>query len=712
MNQIKKTTCRLVISQFLVLITIMFLAAQSVWASDEGWAKGLAGLENVRITDKARAILGKNGFVIKPTHHADIVDIYEEANRQGQGQFITTDVMLHTGHIFFDYLLRLLEIDTLSGMAETLTDRMLAISRDQYQEAKDIDLRNAAWLNIGFFSVAKAQFTSGYEPGEGLEEIVKKEIDNINGHKGLAFRELLVFVPPPHSLDTTPFAYEDYSQYVPRGHYTRNEQFKKYFKAMMWYGRIDFKLLASKEDDSLLEIGRKMTLQALLITEALSLDLEAMDLWRKIYEPTVYFVGKTDDLTVNDYAALAKEIFPGTGLERLAHRARQVEFMTRAKKLRPPKILSGAGVSTAETQGFRFMGQRFIPDSHIFQELVYGAAGQGKRKPEFSFAGTGNPFTMGFIPGVGQTRVFPRGLDVMAVLGSKRAMEILVEEGDTAYTDYDAQFSMLSKFYGATTPEEWQQNLYWRWLHALLPLIQDNTPVRPQPFLAGAAWRDKELQTALGSWTELRHDTILYAKQSYTAMGKSIHVELEPAYGYVEPAPKVYGRLAAMFHDLRTHLVSLGLAMEGIPQKLEEFEIVLIRLKEISIKELASQPLKDADYAFIRNFDGALHSLTRFPAQLMKRITSDTDNRMDIIADVHTDPSATKSVLEEAVGSPADIYVLVRDERGYRICRGGVFTYYEFKQPMNKRLTDEQWQQMGRDGKRPARPIWASILGD
>jgi len=693
-------------------ISAVFWLTTPKWAAAEDWTSGLAGLEKAHITGKARVLLGKNGFVINPTYHDDLVDIYKDARHLGQGQFITTDVMLHTGHVFFDYLLRLLEIDTLYGMTEVLTDRMLALSMAQYQEAKDSDIKEAARLNIGFFSVAKAQFTPGYVPGEGLEDIVKKELDNINGHKGLTFRELLVYVPAPHSLDRTPFAYEDYSQYVPRGHYTRNEQFQKYFKAMMWYGRIDFKLLASNKDGNPSEIGRKMTLQALLITEALSRDLEAMGLWRKIYEPTVYFVGKTDDLTVDDYATLAREIFPGTGLARLADRARQAEFIRQAKKLRPPKILSGAGNSAAETQGFRFMGQRFIPDSHIFQELVYGATGQDKYQPQFSFTGKGNPFTMGFIPGVGSTRVFPRGLDVMAVLGSKRALEILREAGDTDYKDYDAQFSMLSKLYGATTPEEWGQNLYWRWLHALLPLLVDNSPVNPQPFQASQAWRDKELQTALGSWTELRHDTILYAKQSYTGMGKSLELEPERAYGYVEPAPEVYGRLADMFRDLKTRLVSLGLATEGIPQKLEEFEAVLTHLREISIKELASQPLIDADYAFIRNFDGVLHSLTRFPAQLMKRITSDTDNRMDIIADVHTDPSATKSVLEEAIGSPADIYVLVRDDRGYRLCRGGVFTYYEFKQPMSNRLTDEQWQQMGRDKKRPPRPDWASILGD
>ena len=59
--------------------------------------------------------------------------------------------------------------------------------------------------------------------------MVDKELALIEAHQGYA--------------DSPLFGYkEDYSQYVPRGHYTRNDQFKTYFKAMMWYGRIGFRL--------------------------------------------------------------------------------------------------------------------------------------------------------------------------------------------------------------------------------------------------------------------------------------------------------------------------------------------------------------------------------------------------------------------------------------------------------------------------------------
>lgn len=670
------------------------------------WAQGLDGLDMAMLSGPSMALLGQNGFVTRPTSVADIGDIYAQADKAGQCPFVTTDAMLHVGHVFFDNLLRVIEIDRLAGAAQTLTDRMLADSADQLAAAKDSGLRQAAQLNIGFFAVAKAQFTPGFRPGHGLDGMVGQEVAAIDKHAEVAFRALMPYVAP-HSLDETPYAYEDYSQYVPRGHYTRNETFQRYFKAMMWYGRLGFELLPSKKDGAPDPNGRKMTLQALLMADALVSDPEAMQLWRQIYAPTVYFVGKTDDLTVDDYAALIKAVFPGTGVERFADQTRQAEFMTRARALHAPKILSGPSGGI----GFRFMGQRFIPDSYILGELVFGASGDAPPPPDFHFTGTGQPFTMEDIPDYGQGRAFPRGLDVMAVLGSARARELLTAAGDTGYVDYDRQFTMLSKLYAATTADAWEQNLYWRWLNALLPLIQQ-PPVAPvQLFLASPAWRDKQLQTSLGSWAELRHDTILYAKQSYTGLAKSIAMEPPPVFGYVEPAPEVYGRLAAMFGDLQARLGDLGVAPQGVSRMLTHFRTLLLQLQDISAKELAGQPLSDADYAMLSSFDGELASLTRFPPDLMARISSDTDSRMDVIADVHTYMQGGQ-VLEEGVGSPADIFVRIHDAQGYRLCRGGVFSYYEFKWPMADRLTDETWQQMGHDGKRPPRPDWAEALGN
>jgi hypothetical protein len=37
---------------------------------------------------------------------------------------------------------------------------------------------------------------------------------------------------------------------------------------------------------------------------------------------------------------------------------------------------------------------------------------------------------------------------------------------------------------------------------------------------------------------------------------------------------------------------------------------------------------------------------------------------------------------------------------------GPVLSYYEFKQPISERLTDEQWREMLEQGDEPDRPAW------
>jgi len=692
------------------LVTMVVLAlgvAQTSCPAERSKATFLLdGLEEVYLSQDAKELLKQNGFVITPGYENEIFDLYANCKENNQPIFVTTDAALHTSHIFFDYLLRILEIEKLYPLTDELTDRMLTLSIEQYNEAKNSEVKEAARLNIGFFAVAKKQFNPTYKAGYGLNDLVDKEIKNIESHEGLKFRELLTYVKNP-SLGENPYAYEDYSQYVPRGHYTRNEKFKKYFKTMMWYGRIDFKLKPGTKEPAITH-GKKMTLQAILMTDAFLKDKEAFELWKKIYEPTVYFVGKTDDLDANDYLKLVKGIFPSPGtVDKYADESKLSQLIEEAAKLRPPKILSGAafveeGEFAVSTKGFRFVGQRFIPDSYMFQELVYGIK---NRKEILKYKGEEKPFTMEVIPNVGPARAFPRGLDILAVLGSKRALEILEKEGDTEYTNYYDQLNKLKDEFSSQTTGEWKQNLYWRWLYSLLPLLEERKEENLPRFMQSAAWIDKELQATLGSWAELRHDTILYTKQSYPIMVTAMPQEPKFTYGYVEPYPEVYARIEEMMRDLRNNLAALGIVVEGIPEKIEEFEDLLAKLKIISEKELTHKELSEAEYSLIRNIGDRLASLKRFPEEVMKKITSGTDEKIDLIADVHTDPN-TKQVLEEGVGSPFNIYVIIDDGKGYRLCRGGVFSYYEFKHPMKDRLTDEKWQEMGKNKTRPSQPDW------
>jgi len=645
----------------------------------------------------AERLLKDNGFVVVPSKvYKDMNQVYEAFRRDNVPIFVTTDSILHTTHLLFDNLLRIIEFEHLMGDLEKLTSSMLKVSLDDYKTVENQEVKKAIYSNIAFFSVAARLLNEKKVIHANVKDIVEPEIGLINKHTGFKKSPVFGYL-------------EDYSQYVPRGHYTRSEEFKSYFKAMMWYGRVGFYLNPSTSLKITERLTKQLTRQALLIVRALSeLRIEgglALEVWERIYEHTTFFVGETDDLDVHDYEDLALKIYGKIpGVKELADESRLEEFMSQAQKLRKPKILFTFLVDTeSEEKGadgvtlcFRFMGQRFVPDSYIFQNLVY---------PKVMFyTGSSKPFTW-VMSQRGPIRGFPRGLDIMAVLGSEYAEGIIKDEGDNDYQKYSEQLAKLKKEFDLKT-EEWASNLYWSWLYCLKPLLSPAGGNAPT-FMRSKAWKGKALHTALGSWVELRHDTILYSKQSYTMMAGGLPPQPQLTYGYVEPYPEVFVRVRRMIERMRKGLISSGLLDRRIEDKLRHYEELLGTLEAIAKKEINGKQLSQKEYQTIWKIGSTLESVTRFPNEIMSKISSGTDEKMAVIADVHTDPNSGQ-VLEEAVGFPSIIYVRVSIDGKEQIVRGPVFSYYEFRQPMSDRLTDEGWQQMLQKGQEPSLPGWTN----
>jgi hypothetical protein len=224
-------------------------------------------------------------------------------------------------------------------------------------------------------------------------------------------------------------------------------------------------------------------------------------------------------------------------------------------------------------------------------------------------------------------------------------------------------------------------------------------------FMKKQAWADKELNTSLGSWAELRHDTILYAKQSYTMLATAIMTPPEPPHGYVEPNPELYGRLASLTTMTIDGLRSRGLLLDVFGDRLARLKDLLTSLKTISEKELTGTKLSDDEYSLIRYVGSTLEGITTVPPEVKDAIANDTDERMAIVADVHTDVN-TEQVLEEGVGNPYHIFVAVQIDGKLVLTQGAAFSYYEFKQPMSDRLTDEKWQDMLKNNQASDTPEW------
>ncbi len=623
-------------------------------------------------------MLVKNGFAARPGQMRQLFHIYENNDYQNLPSFVTTDTVLQLYHIFFDYTLRTAEKESFLPALKKLTTGMLAGSITQWKSANDAKIKAAALKNVAFFAVADRLLgQSGAAPDEALA-LARRELDLISKHGGFANGAIF-----PYRID--------YSQFVPRGHYTRSPELRRFFGAMMWYGLAPFNL----RDDGKKWLPEQIRQGALLARTLRESKLDAA--WQTIYEPTVFFVGAADDLSPGDSLRAWDEVFgANASLESLADDAKLLAYAAALEKRNRSKIHPDFGLLGNVPKGtpnmikgpfsvgaqVRFMGQRYIPDSEILQRLS---------KP--------------------MVRVFPSGLDVMSVLGNKRATQILDAYPQIynagKWDAYQSTRAKLTSEFAKRPRATWSSNLYYGWLDALRILQQTPAPGYPS-FMRNTAWQDKTLHTALASWAELRHDTILYGKQSVVQCGDG---SPEPPFvkGYVEPNPQFYGRLLQLTLDSRRGLQSRKLLPEVLTQKFEEFENLLTFLKRVSEKELRGEKLTRDEYLEIRYLGGKLEYMTVSvvtsdtggPATW--ELLSETERDMAVVADVHTGGGMA---LEEGVGHAMEIYVVVPIEGKLSLTRGAAFSYFEFKHPISDRLTDEKWQSLLKAGKAPAPPVW------
>ncbi|MBI4272752.1 DUF3160 domain-containing protein [Candidatus Uhrbacteria bacterium] len=642
----------------------------------------LANKSEYAVSDAARTLLTKNGFVATPTYSDTMTDLYTYDETGNHPNFVTTDSILHAFHILYDFSLRHVEINKFYPEIKQLTAALLGTALGDYKTLQSTGLKQIAEKDIAYLAVAQKLLNPDYEPPAFVADKVNQEIDLISWHNRMQ-------ASPIFGYD------EDYSQYTPRGHYTRNEDFQRYFKTMMWYGRMQFRNALDDQAQTRDETRAAILLVGWMNNTKID-EKDAIDVWKDIYQPTVFFVGKSDDLTIADYSGIGQTIFADSkdATTVLLDNKKIDQFIEETKKLPSPKITSSFIQDTqnaqSATKAFRFMGQRFIPDSYMFQNLVY---------PKVTNY-TGNdprPFTA-VQSQAGIVRGFPRGLDVAAVLGSKRAAAILEGEKDSAYTNYAVVAAKLRDEFLTLPQEQYAENLYWNWLYALLPTLSIKGVGYPI-FMQQQSWRDKDLNSFLGSWTELRHDTILYAKQSYTfgagaaPGGQDFVKPPKKDRGYVEPNPEVYGRLAALAEYMNEDLSNRNLLSEEYVKKLNELEQVNTTLKGIAEKELTNRALGADEYKYIREIGGTLATLVDFSSEETEKIASGTDEKIDVIADVHTDGNSSQ-VLEEGIGKPFRLLVVVKNGGELYYASGPLFSYYEFKQPLSDRLTDEKWQEM------------------
>lgn len=595
--------------------------------------------------------LSQNGFVVCGNAGNEFYEIYESNRYSLVPNFVTVDSMMHTYHLYFSYLLKNIEKNYLTDSIAQLSSRMLDNSLAQYAELKGSEWENAARINVAFFTVGAKLLDKDAEVNAEVADIVQYELAQINQAEGISECQITG-------------GFEDYSQYKPRGYYEGDPRLESYFKVMMWYGRIHFK-----------QDGGDMDRSALLITKALDEDAQAYYLWESVYAVTSFMAGASDDLSVCEYAPIIRECYGNAAQEKdlIGNAQAFLDFHEKITQLPVPAINSIPILDGEENviPGFRFMGQRFTIDASIMQMLIYSNVEKNS---------------------AGDNRMLPDVLDVPAALGSDTALQILEENGATDYQGYLENMNKLKQNLSEAEDTLWSASLYAGWLNTLRPLLTVKGEGYPM-FMQNEEWTKKNLECFAGSFTELKHDTILYSKQVIAEMGGGMEEEPDDR-GYVEPEPLVYERLAALTDMTAQGLQRYGMLSEADEENLSRLSELANQLLIISNKELKDETLTDEEYELIKCYGG---NIEHFWYEVMKEesdsdIISTQECPAAIVVDIATDPNGT--VLEAATGNPSTILVVVKVDGMIKIARGSVYSFYQFTQPIDDRLTDAQWRVM------------------
>ena len=615
--------------------------------------------------------LGEQGFAIVPSNHSQLFHVYEQNDYSNFPSFVTTDLYLQLYHLYIDCMLRELEEYHLLPLMTEFSKEMRDIMKVNYQGApNDSEEGRIAWRNRQFFDVAYHLFTG--KPMENMndyrteQEEIEKCLQAENTTSGLLM----------DYMGDIPFAY---SLFRARGHYTRSDALKRYFHGMMWLQTAPMGLKHDTE-----------VKQAVMMAFALKQSKSARQKYDKMNELITLLMGKPDNLSMLQVMAEVEKT--GKSQEELIYDQQAIAKLTaKLNEIGDKQTRIRPKFEKTSHNKICVMPQRYQPDAEVLQEMV-----------DYQ----NNP----------TQRATPKGVDVMAAMGVTAAEKILKEEK----TEWKPLLTTLDKMKKRMGEIDWKETIATQWMHTLKMLSNEDKGKDAPYFMLNPEWSKKDLNAALASWAELKHDAILYAKQPMGAECGGGGPPEPLTKGYVEPNVKFWKKAAELLDNTAKLLKDQHMMTEKIKDVTDRMAEEVAFLLNVSEKELAGKGLSDEEYDQIAcigaTFENISIDLIRMPSQELMGWSDveGADRRVALVADVYTanaDNNDKKSILFEAVGDADEIFVVVEMGGYLYLTRGAVLSYREFIQPIDQpRLTDEEWQEQLEKNPRKGVPEWMKSI--
>lgn len=613
--------------------------------------------------------LQKYNFAITRGTNLQLFHAYEENDYRQIPNFITTDLYLQAFHMYFSYVLKSLEKQRFIPTIEKLCASMNTACMNLAEQTNDEKIRELAEYTATFYAIPyylltgeTAMIPSRYAT-EFQEEIERINTQEDNFSKYLAFEE----------------AYFPYSLFKPRGHYTRDPRLSTYFKAMMWLQ------VACFCRDNREQLERAIFQASLLCGDSNTDQGSHKKLYRHVYDPLTFLMGEPDNLSILDISQMLEN--ENSYSPEKALRPDMVEKIDgKLCELAKSRNRIRNKIEISCSDKINFMPQRYLADNEVLQELV------------------------DITPN--SQRAYPKGLDVFAAQGVSSAETLLTDfyRENENWDRYSDELQKLKEKFSTRTSVP--TTVYDLWMDGLITLQQTGTSL--PTFMLTPEWGYKNLNTALASWAELKHDAILYGEQPLAAECGGGGPPDPIVVGYVEPNLPFWKKLLEIVLATETMLQqNNGLTndLKGKTDRLKDYVSFLIIASE---KELKGKTLSDVEYRSIENMGSSIEYFTLSvldpDVELYEwSLVQGPDKSIAVVADVYTRNITgcnKNGILHVASGNANNIYVMVEIGGNVYLTRGATFSYYEFIQPLNTRMTDEEWQQMLEHGTPPEAPKW------
>ena len=461
--------------------------------------------------------------------------------------------------------------------------------------------------------------------------------------------------------------YFPYSEFKPRGYYTREDTLKRYFKAMMWMQNACF----CREDKD--QLKKALVGVQLLLLAKDENDLPLVESYKIFYKTISFFVGEPDALSFLDIVNLTSSA--GSDFSKILDDTYVTNLSEKLSKIAKTKNRIIPKMKFTCEEKIHFIPSRYVFDNEILLNMADTT--------------------------INAKRAYPRGLDIFAALGNNMAKDILINQYKENQNWNKFEVNLEGMRQKMNSFDKWNTSVYNKWFDCLKELADKEKG--DLPLLKTIAWQKKNLHTALASWTELKHDAVLYSKEpSMAESGAGGMVEPPPSIvkGYVEPNSAFWIKLKELFELTQKTLSEIHYTKDKITAYNKTLEDDLDFLLRMSEMELKNKTISDKDYNNMRGIGGTLDEFTlqivKENADSWQEVLS-PDTTVSVVADVflRNIPNCPKNgVLYEGVGKVHTIYVVVPIDGFLYLTRGAVLSYYEFIKQGEDRLTDENWQKM------------------